>query len=128
MDPDYTHFGLYGCARYAALTLALTDPEVDGLIALKRKYGIQREQLIAQQKQAGKAKDYDLARELKPQVAELLKLERAICLFLGHLGPVRGDAPYKHMKDWGKELVPACERINAYVLYPSILQEELQSD
>lgn len=112
------HLGQYGQPVYSTLATEAEDWEIDWLVAKKKEWGLQREALIALQKQAAAAKDYESAKHYKTDIAELMQLQRAVSLFLGHLAATPpGDSPYRPMKNWGVELAAACRTVDSMFMY-----------
>ncbi len=73
--------------------------------------------MLREQKAAGKAKDVERARALKPVAAELLRWERAVNLFRAVLlaeGDQRAAGP------WPPEMASELGRVNAALLYPDL--------
>lgn len=112
------HLGPYGRPVYLTLATTATPQDLEWLLARKRQWGLERERLMALQKQAGQAKDYESAKLLKPQISELLQLYRAAALFLGHLAASPpGDCPHRPLKNWGVELAEACRAVDSMFMY-----------
>lgn len=112
------HLGQYGRPVYLTLCTTATAEDLEWLAARKKEWGLQRERLMASQKQAAQVKDYEAAKALKPAIAELMQLHRAAALFLGHLAAnPPGDSPYKPLKNWGVELAEACRAVDSMFLY-----------
>lgn len=77
-----------------------------------------REECLKAQKEAAKAKDYDLARYWSDVAKQRMTDYRAICLVLGHIGwdELPGDCEWRDYLEWPKELAPICDRYFDYML------------
>lgn len=112
------HFGNLGAPAYLTLYCTASEQDLEFLIALKKKWALERENLLAEQKQASAQRNYERAKELKPAANELLQLYRAACLFIGHLAAnPPGDCPHRPLKNWGVELSAACRVVDQIFLY-----------
>ncbi len=78
------------------------------VVEQRRKDAIaRREYWLAAQKEAGAARNGELAKFCKGEAQEAMKEYRGACLVLGHLlCDPPGDSPFRRTEDWPDELMP----------------------
>lgn len=85
---------------------------VDFLDGLRRTAILEHEQLTAAQRECGKERNVEAAREYRGLVASAMKRLRAIRLWLGHYsGGFGGDCPWIEFWDWPPDLGPEIHEV-----------------
>lgn len=91
-------------------------PQCDGigemLDVARREKAADRDHFLALQKEAGAARDRDMARFWKEEAADALKEYRALCLVIPYyVAQPPGDCPYRPEWEWPTELAPWIDRV-----------------
>lgn len=105
--PTYRHMMVY---------TTFIDADFKYIEAQRKLHRRLHDELKVYQKAAGKARDFELARELSDEATGHLRFYRAACLILPYCtGNLPGDCPYITMSMWPVELAPELDSLLNYL-------------